>query len=80
MWANNTRFIHTPRMGKGFFITGWDDGCVTFDYFENNYYGIIHAATGDKPGASMPGSAGIPPTAVHTAKKWAEKQMDNDVE
>lgn len=77
VWANYNNFANQRGLGKGFIITGWDDGRVTFDPVEQNFYGMrkdMHGA--ERPGAAIPGQAGIPPTFKQGLESWMKMQEE----
>lgn len=78
IWANLNKFANYPSLGKGFAVNGWDDGRVTFDLMEENYYGVSTILGKQRPGAAVPGQAGIPPEFKQGLKKWFKK-LDKDI-
>lgn len=42
-------------------IQGWDDGKVTCNTFEDNYFATVHTSIGDITVSAPPGATGIPP-------------------
>lgn len=79
IWANLNKFANYPSTGKGFVINGWDDGRVTFDLVERNYYGTGTVFGRQLPGAAVPGQAGIPPEFKQGLKTWFKK-LDKDIQ
>jgi len=67
-WCWVVKFMDYPKLGKGFIISGWDDGHVTFDRTDQLYFGGRKASTGRSAAYAVPGQAGIPPTGTRTLK------------
>lgn len=81
VWANYNKFVNSPSIGKGFIINGWDDGRVTFDLAEDNFYGVGKDFRGQEyPGAAIPGQAGIPPEFKQGLKAWRSKLLKDMAE
>ncbi len=79
IWASYKKFADYPSRGKGFLINGWDDGRVTFDPVETNFYGERTLFGQKRPGAAVPGEAGIPPEWKQGLQVWFKKQ-DKDIQ
>lgn len=78
VWAAYSKFLNSQAEGQTkamFIVHGWDDGRVTFDPLEDNYYGIVHRPTGDIQGTAPPGAAGIPPKTAQGQKAWLSKEQ-----
>ncbi len=77
VWALNANFMHKPLPNRkyGFIIYGWDDGKVTFDAWEDLYFGGRKNIAGKTGSPAPSGAAGIPPEAVHTLAKWQAQQL-----
>lgn len=79
IWGSYSKFANYPTIAKGFTINGWDDGQVTFDPAEQNFYGVGKDFRGQEhPGAAVPGQAGIPPEFKQGLKPWFKK-LDKDM-
>lgn len=63
VWASNHKFLNHAGFMSGFEVTGWDDGKVTFDRVEENYFSPSGSV-------AVSGQAGILRSATHRLSRY----------